>query len=76
MKGLNWNRSRFRTQGRSTESVRGADVPREFQRPRKPAPSKAQQRAEAEKALDEFRARRASFPTAVRKVDGDDDLPF
>lgn len=55
----NWDRPRFRTQGRRIEHVAGSDVPAEFRTlPRSAPRPKADARKEAELALKEFMARK------------------
>jgi len=55
MSRTDWNRPRFRTQGRLTEDLNGADVP--MQRPlRKPQPSRIEQRASVDAAVAAYLA--------------------
>jgi hypothetical protein len=55
MSGVNWNRPRFRREGKLTEDVGGADVVRLVPvTPRQPSPSKAELRADADRALKAF----------------------
>jgi hypothetical protein len=59
MSGRNWDRPVFRTRGRDTESINGQDIPAEFRSaPQAATRSKAEQRAEAERAVREFNAKR------------------
>lgn len=59
MSKTNWHRPSFQTRSRLTESVAGDDLPPDLRPPRKPRPSKADLRAEAERAVVEFEARQA-----------------
>jgi hypothetical protein len=81
----NFDRPSFRTRGRSTESITGGDVPQEFRTtPRSLPQPKADLRREAEKALLEFKAKKApSYQQQLEKVSiipsgdlDDDDIPF
>lgn len=74
-----WNRPRFRTSGRQTEDASGNDVPPEFRSaPRAPAQTKAELRAEGDRAVRQFQTRQ-KHRQPLRKVniipDGDES-PF
>ena len=62
--GRNWNRPTFRTRGRATESVMGGDTPREFQGPPVRRQSKAEAKAEADRLVAEFMARKVKADRA------------
>jgi hypothetical protein len=74
-----FDRPSFRTRGRTTESISGADVPSEFRTIPPMRRPKADQRREAEAALREFMSKKlAQQPLAkisIIPVD-DDDVPF
>ena len=60
---VNWSRPRFKTQGRTVESINGSDLATVLggrKRPPQPKKSKAELRLEAEKLVAEFRARQAA----------------
>jgi hypothetical protein len=80
LSGRNWDRPSFKTRGRRTENISGADVPEEFRTtPRLPRP-KADQRREAEAALREFMSKKPAHQQPLAKVNilpiDDDDVPF
>jgi hypothetical protein len=59
MSRTDWNRPRYRTAGRLTESIAGDVIPEEFRRaPRRPPPSKDSMRAQADRAVREYEASR------------------
>ena len=66
MSRMDHSRPRFRRENRVAEHVDGLDVPREFWQPRKPAPSKASLRADADRAMQAFDASRIKKIAAVK----------
>jgi hypothetical protein len=57
---MNWDRPRYRTAGKQTESVSGSDVPVEFRSAPPRAISKFKNRAMLERVTAEFLARGGS----------------
>jgi hypothetical protein len=65
---MDWQRPRFRREGRETESIAGDDYPVAVRSgPRRPAPSKASLRSDADRAVQDFVARKGA--SAITRAD-------
>jgi len=72
----NFDRPRYKTAGKTTESISGNDVPREFRTvSRRVRRSKAEDRQEADRALKEWMAKNQLKPISIIPDEDDDGEP-
>ena len=77
MGGRNWDRPSFRTRGRLTESISGADVPAEFRNmPQSLPKSKAELRSEAEAAIRVYKTSHPVKEDRHSGLSGDEKPPW